>query len=176
MWRGRGASQYCYTFRYTEYFGSSISLIKLCVCVFSVCTLSSSASIADLHSFCRTGRAVECLDGAFGTALAANWRQYSSCTIEFKEKICPYCTIKYMCFICTIWMGLAASWLCRSSVLHHTKTSICCCFCCLFAPNCLTSPFCLFIFVFLNQLAPQKSNVWLTLHSHWLGIAGYTIF
>lgn len=86
------------------------------------CTLSTSPSLGDLHSFCMTGRAVVCLDGAFGTALADNGRQYSSCTIEFGEKICPYCTIKYVCdsYLHHMTRILAANQLGSSSGLHRT--------------------------------------------------------
>lgn len=109
----------------------------LCMCVFVLwaCTLSTSPCVGDLHSFCRTGRAVVRLDGAFGTALADNWRQYWSCTIEFKETICPYCTISTCVFhICTIWSGISSQltlWL--ECVAPYEQR--CCCFCCAFAPT-----------------------------------------
>lgn len=75
------------------------------------CTLSASPSLGDLHSFCMTGRAGVCVGGAFGTALADNWRQDSSCTIEFGEKICPYCTVSpCVIHICTMWGGLSSQW------------------------------------------------------------------
>lgn len=92
------------------------------VCMSWTCTLSTSPSLGDLHSFCMTGRAVVCLDGAFGTALADNWRQYLSCTIEFGEKICPYCTIKYVCdsYLHHMTWVLAANRLGSSSGLHRT--------------------------------------------------------
>lgn len=42
--------------------------LSACVCV-RVITLSTSPCVGDLHSFCRTGRAVVRLRGAFGTSL-----------------------------------------------------------------------------------------------------------
>lgn len=120
QWWGRETPQCCcFSPRVT----TSLSVcVCACACLSWACTLSTSPSIGDLHSFCRTGRAVVCLDGAFGTALADNWRQHSSCTIEFGEKICPYCTSKYVCdsYLHHMTQVLAANRLSSSSGLHRT--------------------------------------------------------